>query len=370
MVNNNEFRKIGIVTYHKSFNYGALLQSIASRYILNELGYDAYYVDYWPRYHERIYSLFEKEKILTWNLYKSIKYLLYRFKMYGQLKKRYVHIKQFISVYIEPYCKPASDNFDCIIYGSDQIWRKQPMTGMYNPVYFGCNNFHTKRNVSYAASMGILPDNDEDKEYIRDLLSHLDKISVRENDLLSLVHTLGYKGEVNIDPTLLLKKEQWEQLIPRTENTRGKYVLHINWIHNSFLETEIQKIAKSRGCKVIEMYQYVNRNESDTFINSANPAEFVNLIRNADFVFTSSFHGLVFSIIANRPFYASFRINAGRGRSILETLGLSKYLLKPNSSIDVVYDLPDYNDVNLKLIEYRKRSIDYLKSISYEISMS
>lgn len=366
MVNNNDFRKIGIVTYHKSFNYGALLQSIASRYFLTELGYEAYYVDYWPRYHQRIYCLFEKEKILTWNLYKSFKYLLYRFKMYGPLRKRYNHIKRFISAYIEPYCKPVTENFDCIIYGSDQIWRKQPMTGKYNPVYFGINNFHTKRNISYAASMGILPDNEKDREYIGGLLSHLDKISVREKDLLSLVQSLGCKGEVNIDPTLLLKKEQWEQLIPRTENTRGKYVLHINWIHNSFLESEIQKFAKRRDCKVIEMYQYVNRKETDTFINSANPTEFVNLIRNADFVFTSSFHGLVFSIIANRPFYASFKINASRGSSVLETLGLSKYLLLPNSYIDEVYDLPNYNEVNLKLTEYRKKSIDYLKSISYE----
>lgn len=364
MVNSQKKIKVGIVTYHKSFNYGALLQSIASRYILKELGYEVFYVDYWPRYHQRIYSLFEREKILTWNFYKSFKYIIYRFKMYGQLKKRYDHIKQFISTYIEPYCKPIVENFDCIIYGSDQIWRKQPMTGVYNPVYFGANDFQTSKHISYAASMGILPDNEEDQECIKELLSNLDKISVRENDLLGLIQDLGYKGEVHIDPTLLLEKKQWEQLIPFSKNVRGKYVLHINWIHDSFQESEIQKFAKSKGCKVIEMYQYVNRNENKTFINSADPTEFVNLIRNAEFVFTSSFHGLVFSIIANRPFYASFRENAGRGTSILETLGLLKYLLKPNSIIDVVYESPDFMAVNLKLTEYRKKSIDYLKNIS------
>lgn len=366
MENLDGLKKIGVVTYHKSFNYGALLQSIASRYILNTLGYEAYYVDYWPRYHQRLYTLFEKEKIFRWNIYKSFKYLLYRFKMYGQLKKRYDHIKNFISVYIEPYCRPVTEHFDCIIYGSDQIWRKQPMTGKFNPVYFGLNNFHTQRNVSYAASMGVLPDNEADKEYIRGLLSHLNKISVRENDLLSLVKSLGYNGEMNVDPTLLLKKEQWEILIPPTSNNKGKYVLHINWIHNSFLETEIDKFAQKRGCKVIEMYQYVNRRETDTFINSADPSEFVNMIRNAEFVFTSSFHGLVFSIIANRPFYASFRTNSGRGASILDSLGLSKYLLLPNTKIDDNYYLPDYNEVNVKLIDYRKQSIDYLKKICNE----
>ena len=49
--------KIGILTYHRSHNYGALLQAIATRIVLKKMGHDAYYIDYWPDYHRRMYAI-------------------------------------------------------------------------------------------------------------------------------------------------------------------------------------------------------------------------------------------------------------------------------------------------------------------------
>ena len=55
--------KIGILTYHRSHNYGALLQAIATRIVLKKMGHDAYYIDYWPDYHRRMYAMFNSNML-------------------------------------------------------------------------------------------------------------------------------------------------------------------------------------------------------------------------------------------------------------------------------------------------------------------
>ena len=99
---------------------------------------------------------------------------------------------------------------------------------------------------------------------------------------------------------------------------------------------------------------------------SAGPDEFLNLIRNAEYVFTSSFHGLVFSILYHKQFFTSFKTNAQRAESILSSLGLSERLLTPMcKSLPVVNNI-NYYDVNKKVVELREPSLKYLKRYCHE----
>ena len=100
--------------------------------------------------------------------------------------------------------------YDVIVHGSDQIWRKQPEINTYNQVYFGKHQIKSNRKVSYAASMGILPKDEFDMNQVKDYLSCLDAISVREESLLALVKELGYSNATHdLDPTLLLPSDYW-----------------------------------------------------------------------------------------------------------------------------------------------------------------
>lgn len=356
--------KIGILTYHRSHNYGALLQAIATRRVLESMGHEVYYVDYWPSYHKRMYSMFNIRCLIKKNVVNSLRYIYNFLRTYSIKKERRKNMNMFISKYINPFCKPMTEEFDILVYGSDQIWRKQPENIGYNPVYFGVHNIKTKKNVAYAASMGILPIIDKDKERIKDLVSHIDNISVREQDLAQLLNQLGVKNvTVCLDPTFLLSAKQWHSLfdIPLKEN-QEKYVLYYCLQSNAFSLKYIKEFARKKGLLLKIIIADYSKKESETYISTAAPDKFIQLFSNAEFVFTSSFHGLVFSIIFNKPFYASFESNSGRAQSLLSYLGLTEYLLPPQSKFDDRYNDICYNDINLKLDKLRCISLDYLNT--------
>ena len=99
------------------------------------------------------------------------------------------------------------------------------------------------------------------------------------------------------------------------------------------------------------------------FRSTVGPDDFVNLIRNAEYVLSSSFHGLAFSIIFHKEFYVSFKVNAARAKTLLDNCGLSNRFLAPYSPIPVITDSIDYVAVDLRLQNLRNRTLRYLKSI-------
>lgn len=354
--------KIGILTYHRSHNYGALLQAIATRIVLEKIGHNVYYVDYWPGYHKRMYALFNIRGVIRKNPISSARYIYNFIRTYNIKKERRKKMNQFISQYIEPYCKSMSDEFDILVYGSDQIWRKQPEGIGYNPVYFGVHNIKTKKHVSYAASMGILPTTDQDKLYIKKLVSNIDSISVREQDLAHLLHDLEFKNvNVCLDPTLLITSEQWLSIFNIKNSSDNKYVLYYCLQPNAFSLQEIESFAKKRNLSLKVIIADYKEKESEKYISTSAPDKFIELFSNAEFVFTSSFHGLVFSIIFNKPFYASFQSNSGRAQSLLDYLELSGYLLPAQSKINEDYNYIDYKEVNNRLERFRSNSLNYLQ---------
>ncbi len=360
--------EIGILTYHRSHNYGALLQSIATRLVLQEMGNNVYYVDYWPGYHQRMYAFFNW-KVLRKNVIAAVRYIIHFLFTKSLISQRRANMFHFIETYIEPYCKRTSYDYkyDAIIYGSDQIWRKQPEGVGYNPVYFGVNDLTAKKHISYAASMGELPSTSKDKMKVKELVSHLDSISVRENDLAELLRTMGYDDvSICLDPTLLLKKSQWNEIFKETKYSGKKYILFYDLMPDSFCVDNIKAFAKSRGMELRVLHVSAKRKETYNDIYTVAPDMFVDLIRNAEFVFTSSFHGLVFSIIYNKPFYASFARNSGRAKSLLDNLGLSDYLLPPMSDLPFSFANINYSKVGNKLSLYREKSLSYIRKSLYK----
>ena len=354
--------KIGILTYHRSHNYGALLQAVALRTVLQKMGHEVYYVDYWPDYHRRIYSIphFSLKEIFT-----QPRTTIFQYRNICMMKKRKKNFDFFIHEYIEPYCNSLSDEYDILIYGSDQIWRKQPFINEYNPIYFGVHDIKAKKHVSYAASINSLPQTIEDKKQFASLLSNLDKISVREESTKVFLSQLGFDDvSLSLDPTLLLNKEEWNVIIPPNRNiNNGKpYLLFYDLQQGTFDEKEIHRFADEKELSIIRITgkgRFTKKSNDDT---TCSPVDFVNYIRNASFVITSSYHGLLFSIIFDKQFLVSFIANSQRALSILNMIDCSERMVNPQSPFHEI-SLINQTKIDKFLKKSRQVSYNFLESI-------
>lgn len=353
--------KIGIVTYHRSHNYGALLQAIALRKVIADMGHDVTFVDYWPDYHREMYKLFSYKRFLKFGLVKKIRYISSLCFFYRSKKRRISNFNEFFREYIYPYCRPVDECYDVVIYGSDQIWRKQKALGTYNPFYFGNNNIKTKKHVSYAASMGNPPKNTGDLIQVRNLVSHLNKISVREENLKDLLISLEFKDvALSLDPTLLLNSEKWNQYLPTESFASKRYALLYILDSNPFDMKEIYRFVEYKGLTLKILHGYATTKESEDNITTAGPLEFIQLIKNADYVFSASFHGLVFSIIYGKQFFTSFHTNSARAESLLRLLGIKGRLLSPKSVVPHDIKQIDYDNVYEQIDIAKTQSLNYL----------
>lgn len=352
--------KIGILTYHRSHNYGALLQGIALREVLVRAGHQVTFIDYWPAYHRHMYALFSFQWMMSRKGFKGkMRYLKNCIVNYNNRKNRKFNFDVFIKDNVEPYTSSMDDEYDVIVHGSDQIWRKQPEINTYNPVYFGKHQIKSNRKVSYAASMGILPTDGFSKNLVKEYLSCLDAISVREESLQALVKELGYPNVVHdLDPTLLLPSDYWVEKFDLKQSSES-YALFYK-IQDSFDMRELFRYVESKGLKLKIIHSKANIADSEVNITTAGPQQFLQMIYGAEMVFTSSFHGLAFSLIFNKPFFASFVKNAGRAESLLEAVDLSDRLLKPKTEIPSNLCDIDFNAVNQFLQALRNASLESL----------
>ena len=117
---------------------------------------------------------------------------------------------------------------------------------------------------------------------------------------------------------------------------------------------------------LLKIYGKAIEKDDYTELSHVGPQMFLSLINGASFVFTSSFHGLAFSILFEKPFFASFSVNSNRAESLLSAIGIEGKLIAPKSVIPLEYIPIDYNAVNDSLIRYRKESLNYLETITQQ----
>lgn len=354
--------KIGILTYHRTLNYGACLQAVATRIVLEKMGHEVYYVDYWPEYHSQGYRTFSLVQFMK---LPSVGWKLNYILSTSNRKKRNDNFSSFFKKYIIPYCRPISEEYDVVVYGSDQIWRKQKNLNDYNPIYFGENECRSHRHIAFSASMGVLPDNDSNRNTLSKLLSNFEKIAVREDDLFEFVKSLGYSNVVKtLDPTLLLESKDWDTIIETPKYSEDPYVLvySIGKV-DAFNMDSIRKYASQRNLVLKILSGTPSKYDTKNHITTAGPNEFLRLVKNAECVFTSSFHGLVFSLLYKKEVYVSFTHNSNRAKTLLKSVGLEERFVRPKQEIPFMERI-DYSEIMSKLEGLRESTMKYLNSIN------
>ena len=188
----------------------------------------------------------------------------------------------------------AINYFDVYICGSDQIWNPNVVSkdGKLDPIYF--LNFANKlaKKISYASSMGGYRLTDSEQEQVKDLLKDFTTISVRESDTQKVLSQL-LKREVFhvLDPTLLLSKEEWFEVLEIDKNYRSQkedYILVYMLPRVPLMKKVVKFFVKRFVAKVVTLEQkFKSFIKADVHIRDAGPIEFIELFANARFVITN-----------------------------------------------------------------------------------
>ena len=331
-------KKIGIISFHSSINYGVYLQAYALQEAIRDLGYDPEIIDYnnMTEESEKNNKSFIYRIIHIKETIQAIK--LRQFRLSNESKNREALFNDFKSQYfnlsprIENYEKLESikDKYYSFVCGSDQIWNPQYTKG--NPAYFLAFAAKEKRNM-YAPSYGISnvdvikPFEDMYKDY----LINIHGLSVRESSGIEITQKIcGRTPELVVDPTLLLSKEKWTSIEKNPGSINGKYILFYVLGHDKRYTLLANILSKKTNIKVVTIpvspIWKCNENISTIYASVQN---FIYLIHNAELVVTDSFHGVVFSTIFRRNLIALIREDtkislASRIQDYLSKVGLEK----------------------------------------------
>lgn len=347
---------VRIITFHDAKNYGASLQAYALAYFLNHNKVDAQIIDLAEEkgkivgYRQRISEFLNKA--LYFFHKKELDMLHDRFStfMYRNMPLT-AHYSDPGELLSNP---PKADLYIC---GSDQIWNCS--TGLRECYFL---NFGSSKKISYAASIGVDFIPEEYQKRVGELLASFDAISVREENAKTLLASLfDLEVEVSMDPTFLLTKNEWEQLVD-TPIINGKYILYYP-LHRSKLAIEyLNELKQMLGAKVVTITTSPLPVYGDVVIRSAGPVEFLNLYRYATYTINASFHGTVFSLIFEKPFNTQiYGQSGGRVINLLERCGLKNRIFTDEKRPDDTSSKIDYGHVRAMLqkdIEGSKRYLE------------
>lgn len=366
----NDKKKIGILTFHNAHNYGAVLQAYALKTKLNRMGYEAEVLNYRNKYIGRNYKKvfhidFWKRDVLPSRWGKVIREIRDVFYGLPEWQRQWKVFEDFISEELlngdsKQLSLEAVEAKDCDVYvlGSDQIWARELTHGM-DPAYFG-QFAPAKKKISYAASVpnGSIPENE--KPYFKEYLQALNHISVREEKLANAIRELtGREVTTVVDPTLLLKKEDYQSLLYDKPLQAGNYVFAYYVVENEILSRCAKKAAELMGYELIELhYKKTPKIQGENMIFDAGPREFLTYIRDAKLVVTNSFHGTVFSILFQKKFYSVYKEN-GRIDNLLGFLGLESCHIQEETQINLTEEI-DYGRSEDALSKYREQSVEFL----------
>jgi hypothetical protein len=381
--------KIGIITFHGENNYGAVLQAVALKIILDEFG-KTNIINYSSNLGatQMLSVLVEKNDFMKHQVSNIMLSLLANsnkvsdaFKPLERIYKFRKFIKEYGSITkLYSYEELYSDNmegFDVYVSGSDQIWN--PMSADMDPVFFSSFAPANSMKISYASSTGDCKFNKDQEAIIKQNLSSFRYISTREKNTVKVLKDLtGKEVELVLDPTLLLDKELWKKMVNINRKFQEQpYLLVYSMSSKTDIFQIAHSIAKSKGLKVYNItnwysaHKFVdNKKYVDKYFADAGPNEFLDLFYNASFIVTDSFHGTIFSINFNKTFIAvKPPSSSGRVLSILNILGLKDRLVsnfEEFKKADIVDDI-DYKVVNDTLDKQRIKSIGFLKKALNEV---
>ena len=352
-------KKIGVFTFHRAHNYGALLQAFALQQFLN-IDYECYMVDY---INNSVYDNYKIMKPIGKNVFKYPFRIYNNLKYYKKNKSRFMKFNNFINENLNILKLENIDECFALITGSDQVWNYNITGGLKDEYTLNFPN-NKSLKISYAASIGDVNLIDKDVDNYKNKLKKIDFISVREMDLKEKISKLLNEDvELVLDPTLLLTAKEWDKYLYKNKNNEKYILAYVVEPDEEYIKI-VNEISKETGFKVI-YFEKMNPGYNDVLLEAyvSDPFEFIEYIKNAEYIITTSFHATVFSIIYQKKFWVIPHKKTGsRVNNLLSNLNIK------NRSINNILEFKnrifdediDYKSVNKLLNERVKKSKNWI----------
>jgi hypothetical protein len=318
----NSQRKIGVLTFHRCFNYGSYWQARCLVEGLRARGHDAVIADHdsW------------RINIAEWKCglrpvlpspVSKMDYILYGLKML-KLFHAFSLLPRSARFALE---NPSGmEKFDLVVVGSDEVWN------LRHPWYGGCSLFfgsgvRARRLAAYAASFGNYDAAEGLEPSWANRLREFEFISVRDENSRSIIKTaLGFEPELVLDPCL--------QFLPQPEGHRRgpqrPYVAVYGHNFSANFSRELRRWANSRGYPLVSI-GYRNAWADNQWI-TADPHDFARFIARAEAVATNFFHGCVFALRNAKPFVCEISpYRSNKVRDLMATVGAEKHLVSKDT---------------------------------------
>lgn len=374
---------VGLITYHAAYNFGSVLQAYATQTIIEQITGNCEIINYRTKEQRRIYSIFvwEKGKYFFKSLIKNIM-ILPDYSNRKRRAKRYE--KLFVTLYnLGSECKTPEEvyeqweKYDLIVSGSDQIWNKHSnelhrIDWKYMSPYLLCG--YTGKKISYASSTASM--SLSEIERIAPEINTFSAVSGRESETTKILNKLCtvHVSKV-LDPTLLLRQEEWIELMALSHKQEHPYILYYALNKRKDIKTAkviVLNYARKHNLKVkfIAPLGFGIKEETDfEVLGDVDPVDFLNLILNAETIITDSYHGTVFSVNFKKDFFSINGINKSdfRKTDFLKLVGLeSRSISKLTDLMERTFDKINYAQVYNSLDIMRKESIEYLRKALQE----
>lgn len=364
-----------------SKNYGGNLQAYAMVTFLNKREYNAAQISYIMNSRQNVkVSVIVKLKDKVYKIKQKLTGILNQVedKKYNILKrqeKAFLIFNQNI-----PHSETIYDNFsvlncindyDYFITGSDQVWN----LNCYHSAYFLDFVPSTKTKISYAASIAKDSLTNEQKEIFRKSLKDYKAVSVREKSAEKLLEGLSpVEVQTVLDPTLLLTREDWDEVCSERVISE-KYVFCYFLGVNKQARNLAEKFARLRKLKLVALphtggIKLMDRKFGDERLYDVSPEQFISLIKHAEYVFTDSFHAVVFSNIYQKQYFVFNRSKKGEMSSrivdITELFHQEERFCagKERETMEYVTSLAniDYTKRNEEFEKMKEKSISFLEN--------
>lgn len=355
--------KVGILTFHRTTNYGATLQAYALQRILQSMDNEVEIIDY---RNMKVYSysdprFFHGMPVKT-RIGKLIRYRYNSaiFNRFSEFWEKYFCLSPMCTTHEE--LGVVEEHYDTVICGSDQVWNPRAIFNDFDAFLLGTAK---RKKIAYAASAGSVSLWEPYLKTFWRLLHRFDAISVREESMKAPSEHLSQKDVyVGLDPTLLLENKDWckiEDSESLKHLPKNGYILVYFLGKNPAVVRAAQELQRKTGLPVISLGRKLHGIRSLRPI--AGPAEFLTLFHHASYVLTSSFHGTVFSIQYQRPFlvFGNGACNS-RMTTLLNAIGLQDRMIgQPTvSPIDKLESPINWEQVQNCLNQKKQRSIAFL----------
>ena len=352
--------KIGLLTFHRANNLGAVLQASALlEYVQENIG-NCEIIDFYPNNgisvkYAGIKRVLRHCKWLVLypftvtNRKREMNFHNYRLKYYSLSDKQYIGDSGIANAHFD---------YDVIISGSDQILNTT-LTGNSKAYYL---DFFIGKKISYASSFGRKDISKEEIELIRSELPKFSALSVREQSGVDIIkREIGIKPQLVMDPVFLLSKDEWSKRCNEEMKLPEKYIFVYSMEVSPALENAVASIKKEAKLPVIVVRgggkpRLIEGNEDGT----CGPEEFLRYMRDAELIITNSFHGTAFSLIFEKKFLCvAHSTRNDRLANIMSIIGKEDSLLKCDSSVPVIVNGKEDSST---IKSYIKASKEYLKS--------